>query len=45
MRAFIALLVVVQTAIATDVSPKWLVPDQVLFADDFSQQRGESKID
>ena len=45
MRAFIALLVVVQSAIAADVSPKWLVPDQVLFADDFSQPRGEIKLD
>lgn len=45
MRAFIALLLIGTTAIAGDLSPKWLVPDQVLFADDFSQPRGEIKFD
>jgi len=30
---------------AADLSPQWLVPDQILFADDFSQARGEIKLD
>jgi hypothetical protein len=29
---------------AADLAPRWLVPDQVIFSDDFAQPRGELKV-
>lgn len=45
MKPTLALLLFALTASAADSSPKWLNPDQVLFADDFSRLRGEIKLD
>lgn len=41
--AFLALLC--GQSLAVDPSPRWLVPDQVLFTDDFTDARGEIILD
>lgn len=43
--ALLTLTLVIHAAPAADLSPKWLIPDQILFADDFSQPRGAIKLD
>ncbi|MFM2169170.1 MAG: hypothetical protein RIS79_3541 [Verrucomicrobiota bacterium] len=45
MRSLLISLFLAQTVTAADLSPQWLVFDQILFADDFSQARGEIKLD
>lgn len=39
------LCVLCGSSFAADPSPRWLVPDQIIFADDFSLPRGEIKLD
>jgi hypothetical protein len=45
MSRFLALLAITNIAHAAELKPQWLVPDQILFIDDFAQPRGEVKLD